>query len=131
MTFHNDYPSPLVMESICITKSSFSRVEDSLDGLRLGIRVGRDIKPLSENRYRVELTIEVSDDDRKLVAEATSVGVFQLLSGHQGLIERNAIAIMFPYLRSYISTLTTQPGMAPVVLPPINILSLLESGNDA
>ena len=54
--------------------------------------------------------------DRKLEKDETD---------NYPLIERNAIAIMFPYLRSYISSLTTQPGMQPIVLPPINIMELL------
>lgn len=54
----------------------------------------------------------------------------QMLQGYtdeenRTLIERNTIAIMFPYLRSYVSTLTTQPGMAPIVLPPMNVVAML------
>ena len=41
------------------------------------------------------------------------------------LIERNTLAIMFPYFRSYVSTLTTQPGMTPIVLPAMNIMTML------
>ena len=28
--------------------------------------------------------------------------------------------IMFPFIRSQVTLLTTQPGMTPIVLPPIN-----------
>ena len=42
------------------------------------------------------------------------------------LIEKNTIAIMFPYIRSHISTITSQPGMMPIVLPPINIAAMLK-----
>jgi preprotein translocase subunit SecB len=27
---------------------------------------------------------------------------------------------MFPFIRSQVTLLTTQPGMTPIVLPPIN-----------
>lgn len=33
---------------------------------------------------------------------------------------------MFPYLRSQITLMTTQPNIAPVVIPPININSFLK-----
>ncbi len=33
---------------------------------------------------------------------------------------------MFPFVRSYITLLTTQPGMEPIVLPAINVLSLVK-----
>jgi len=38
----------------------------------------------------------------------------------------NAVAIMFPYLRSEITLLTSQPGMRPVVLPPINVQEVMK-----
>ena len=41
------------------------------------------------------------------------------------ILERNAIAILFPYIRSYISTITTQLGMAPILLPAMNIVAML------
>lgn len=38
----------------------------------------------------------------------------------------NAIAIMFPYLRSQVTLMTTQPNITPVIIPPININSFLK-----
>lgn len=32
---------------------------------------------------------------------------------------------MFPYIRSYISIITTQPGMPPVVLRAMNIIAMI------
>ena len=41
------------------------------------------------------------------------------------MLEKNTIAIMFPYIRSYISSITTQPGMSPIVLPAMNIVAMV------
>lgn len=38
----------------------------------------------------------------------------------------NAPAIAFPYVRAYISTLTLQSGVDPVILPSINFVKLAE-----
>lgn len=38
----------------------------------------------------------------------------------EAIINTNTIAIMFPFIRSQVTLLTSQPGMAPIVLPPIN-----------
>ena len=38
----------------------------------------------------------------------------------------NAPAIAFPYLRAYISNLTLQSGVEPVILPSINFVKLAE-----
>lgn len=37
----------------------------------------------------------------------------------------NAIAIIFPYLRSEVTLLTAQPNMAAIVIPAVNINALL------
>jgi len=38
----------------------------------------------------------------------------------------NTLAIMFPYVRAQITLLTTQPGIDPFYMPPINITGLLK-----
>lgn len=41
-------------------------------------------------------------------------------------MRQNAVAILFPYIRSQISLLTAQPETTPIVLPPLNIAQLVE-----
>lgn len=47
-------------------------------------------------------------------------------TNHDALMEQNASAIIFPYIRSQISLLTAQPETEPYVLPPMNIAALIE-----
>lgn len=42
----------------------------------------------------------------------------------------NAIAIMFPYLRSQVTIMTSQLNTVPVVIPAININSFLKKQNE-
>ena len=51
--------------------------------------------------------------------------IFSTKQENKDLLEKNTIAIMFPYIRSYISSITTQPGMAPIVLPAMNIVAMI------
>ena len=39
----------------------------------------------------------------------------------------NSIAIVFPYVRAFVSTLTLQANIQPILLPTINLSSLQES----
>ena len=48
---------------------------------------------------------------------------------YEHLIKANTIAIIFPFIRSQVSLLTTQPGMMPVIIPPININALISEQN--
>lgn len=41
--------------------------------------------------------------------------------------EVNAVAILFPYLRSLVSTYTANSNVPALILPPINILKLIEN----
>lgn len=38
----------------------------------------------------------------------------------------NALAIIFPYIRAYITQITAIPNMKPIILPVVNINALLE-----
>lgn len=38
----------------------------------------------------------------------------------------NALAIMFPFLRSQVSIITSQPGMIPIILPILNINNIVK-----
>jgi preprotein translocase subunit SecB len=40
--------------------------------------------------------------------------------------EINGIAILLPYLRSVVTSFTAQAGMAPIIIPPINVYNLIE-----
>ena len=39
---------------------------------------------------------------------------------------KNALAIMFPYLRSQVTLITTQPNFKPIILPVVNINQLVK-----
>lgn len=41
------------------------------------------------------------------------------------MMRQNAVAIIFPYVRSQISLLTAQPEMTPLVLPPFNVAQMV------
>ncbi len=46
------------------------------------------------------------------------------------LLEVNGIAIVFPYLRALISNITINSGMPPLIIPTINISSMLNQKNE-
>lgn len=42
------------------------------------------------------------------------------------LAEKNSVSILFPYARSIISTYTANSNISALILPPINVLKMLE-----
>lgn len=125
MNIKTDYESPLVLKNIIITEGHFKRNEDSLENLELKVGVSHDVERLSERGYKITLELNVADPEEKLSVFVKGMAIFETKQENQMLIERNTLAIMFPYFRSYVSTLTTQPGMTPIVLPAMNIMTML------
>ena len=114
MNIKTDYESPLVLKNIIITEGHFKRNEDSLENLELKVGVSHDVERLSEREYKITLELNVADPEEKLSVFVKGMAIFETKQENQMLIERNTLAIMFPYFRSYVSTLTTQPGMTPM-----------------
>ena len=130
MRITTNYESPLVLKNIMITDGIFKRTEDSLENVELRVNVAHNIEQLSEVEYKITLELSVADPEGKLSGCVKGMAVFETEQENKMLIERNTIAIMFPYFRSYVSTLTTQPGMTPIVLPAMNIVAMLAQKNE-
>ena len=125
MEIKSKYASPLILDEIVILESNFKRSLDSLEDVELGVKINREIIQNSDDEYSIVLDTTVADDDEKVSVFVKCIAKFRTTQENRDLIERNAIAIMFPYIRSYISIITTQPGMTPIVLPAMNIVAVL------
>lgn len=125
MNIATNYESPLVLKNIMITEGTFKRSEDSLEDVELQVNVSHNVNQISDREYKIILELSVADPQGKLSVFVKGMAIFETEQKTRTLIERNILAIMFPYFRSYVSTLTTQPGMMPIVLPAMNIIAML------
>lgn len=57
-------------------------------------------------------------------------GRFASASPWQPEWEQNAMAILFPYLRSIVTTISCNTGREPIILPTLNIVSLFDTQNE-
>ena len=106
--------------------------ETNEENLSVKFKAGGVLNKKEENFL---LQLEIILDGETVNINIVSEGYFvyenmeeDLLSGFLFL---NAPAILFPYLRAYISTLTNLSGIAPLTLPTLNLTSLrpqLEEG---
>lgn len=80
--------------------------------------------------YRVSLQCNVFNSDNTIELQDEIIGIFKCKSEDiqlkEVLIEKNTIAIMFPYLRSHIALVTAQPKQTPINLPPVNINKMFD-----
>ena len=83
------------------------------------------------NDMLVFLTIDLFNDAHKnnypFEMSVSVVGYFKLMSDED--VEKykaNAVAVLFPFVRSIISTYTVAANINPLILPTININKMLE-----
>jgi len=74
-----------------------------------------------------------SFDDAPMRMLIEIAGVFREANGEpwQTKWESNAVAILYPYIRALIGSLTAQSGRQPILLPTINVAAMFaESGEE-
>ena len=125
MKVRSAYESPLVLEKIEITESTFRKKDVSLNELELGVRVEHSVENIGEDEYEIVLNTTVSDENENVYVNVRGKAIFRTQQKNMDMLEKNTIAIIFPYIRSYISIITTQPGMPPLVLPAMNIIAMV------
>jgi preprotein translocase subunit SecB len=88
--------------------------------------------PEDANRYKVTVSILIKDKNNSITLSIDISGYFSFdTEGNMdeniknNIILKNTIAILFPYIRSSITVITSQLGIKPVILPIININALI------
>ena len=126
MEISTPYASQLKLVDLMIVESSFSRTEKEIQDAALEMEIEKDIQKQSEDQYEVTLAVRLKEKNDQINIYVKSKAHFTTQQENTNLIEKNTIAIMFPYVRSHISSITSQPGMMPIVMPPMNIAAMLK-----
>lgn len=110
-----------------------SLIERKTDGNYKSLNVGFNPKGVytkSEKRFELSLGIRIQDEEKKLLIEVDTVAFYEIAAeeNEEKMLKNffyvNAPAILFPYVRAYIASLTALSGMPPIHLPTLNLTSL-------
>ena len=120
--------SPLRMSNFHFSNIQVSFLGVKFESTKMRLEVSHDI--LKTNSDKVSVTAEIMSEPESLTLKLTAEAIFSLDSDDSSILEsplikQNTVAIMFPFIRSEITLLTSQPGMSPIVIPPLNIKKLL------
>lgn len=132
-----DIKSMLQLKKVIIEKASLSQDPHSSKREELSLKIKRAVSQLTgvKNQYKVSISTHVNSNDSSVEVEVVASGIFSFdeipddAKTVESLLQYNAVAILFPYVRSYITTITSNAGMIPIILPPINVNNL-ENEND-
>lgn len=124
------------VDAVILKEINFNRNTNMNDtGLNISLDSGSNI---SDDRKKLiyELACKLTDKSESFHLNCTMVGVFSIDESKgnmdfQQFSENHAPAILFPYLRETITSITTKAGLAPVILPPLNILALINKNEDS
>lgn len=121
--------SALKINSIIVDKTIFIREGFSPKSMaeeKISFAVDRE---KHEVTTRILLSVKV-EREKEFVAEvhmSAFVQVDQDVPDRDILLTKNTVAILFPYVRSQMSLITSQPDTIPVMLPAMNINTLVDS----
>lgn len=88
---------------------------------------------ISENNATVEVytILNMKSEEKDVMKlDCKFVGFFSVIEYSKNMdikdyIINNATALMFPYIREHISSITGKAGMNPILLPPLNLRAIL------
>lgn len=81
-----------------------------------------------ENIFKLMFDVNIKDANKSLNIDINAEGFFEFDkelndSEKSSFFNINAPAILFPYIRAYITTLTSLSGITPIILPTINLVN--------
>jgi len=99
---------------------------------QLNTKITRNIGKISENVFFTQLSVEIKNEDNFKFPINLSVvikGIFDFEEAMNELevnafLKHQAVNILYPYIRSMVTSTTTNAMMAPVVLPIIDAIHL-------
>lgn len=124
--------SPFRFEDFYVIDVEMKQIASTvdIDNLKLDIRPYGQIDE-NNKQFRLFLTVEIGEQEAGVgfVCNVTAMGLFdfkEVVSKENisNYFYTNAPAILFPYVRSYIATLTGLTGYKTIHLPPVNIGTL-------
>lgn len=123
--------SILTLNKTVIDKLVFERFSNDIYKIDAegAIAFKHQINRIEELVFKVSLGVTLTLE-AKYNIEVQISGIFELADESvlgKKILTNNAVAILFPYLRSQLTLLTSQPGFEPVILPVMNINALLNS----
>lgn len=82
-----------------------------------------------EATFQLQLGVKIVDENKSLNIEITAIANYTFsdklgLDNLSSFFYINAPALLFPYIRAYISTLTNLSGFEPINLPTLNMTGL-------
>ncbi len=127
--------------NIILLESEFKRLEqiqfsqEFKSDLQIGVQ-----NNIKENKITVTLEVKFNakhEEIEYIFARIKMTGIFEFPTGNKNIVpspnefaQINGPAIIFPFIREHLATVTLKAGIPPILLPPINFVKLSRAHKD-
>lgn len=123
MKKNNPSTSRFQFEGYIIDKASIALKNKNV-GTEMEFRIEPNAQ-VANDKMNLTLEVEVNDKEQNLMLNLRVVGFFRY-DGEQvkeinQFLYLNGPAILFPYVRSYVSNITALSGLPPIIMPTLNM----------
>lgn len=125
--------STLQMQDLFFSEFSFAQKRSGKPKqMHTNISVSYATKSDDKNQIKVQIDLTIKDDSGELSLFLRTIGFFKLTMENaeeaiaEQILKKNTVSIMLPYIRSQVSLITTQPGIVPIMLQPIDVNELIK-----
>lgn len=120
-------------DGIILVEESFWRDYSVSENLKVDLEFSTSNK-IEDNDAIVEVTTNfqlIKDDKSFVKLNFKFVGFFSIMEENPNMnmekfISNNSLALMFPYIREHITSVTSKSGIKPIMLPPINLKAIVK-----
>lgn len=101
-------------------------LKDINEELEIELKVTSAFSDEDLKSYLIKIDVGLTSKDSVFKLNCKAVGFFETTEKINeefkisSFVKINSPAILFPFIRSYINTITTNSGISPVILPSIN-----------
>lgn len=124
----NHVESILRIQHFVFNELHFERKGFRQDSEDISTKIGVQVKKTDTNKYTVVLQV-TAEKENEYEVQASISGYCEIdddAPQKDIILQVNAPAILFPYVRAQLSLLTAQPETQPIVLPVINFQQIYE-----
>lgn len=116
--------SQLRFVNFVVPKFFFEKTPVTKDGDEMEIRP-QAVIDREKRQFHINLDIEINDQENSFILKMLAVGIFEYEEQEETpllhFISLNGPALVFPYIRSFISSFTAQSGFDTITLPTMNL----------
>ncbi len=116
--------SQLLFQNFLVTSFDYKMLNYNVEESQLDF----DFKVMfsrSKERFTINADLSIVDEENNVVIELSSVGLFSFdfkdETYFDNFVSLNGPAIIFPYIRGFISNFTSLSGLSTIILPTLNL----------